>query len=286
MCLIWAFSLLATVPATALDRIAQHVVIVGLDGCRPEAIRQAEAPVMQQLAREGAVCWKARAVQPTVTQVNWAAMLTGCMPEKNGINQHPVTEATLGKISSNSPSIFQLAAANNLSSVAFLGHWKLFALETNTPNIRFEHSPYEARNVSAIAAEHLARNRPALCFVYMGDLDGAGHKFGWLSSEQLNVAKTVDTSVGTLVRTLRDNEMWNSTLLLITSDHGGHDRSHSEGTEADFTIPWIAAGPLVKQGIVIERSLSTCDTAATAAFFLGLDAAPVWDGRPVTEIVK
>src|SRR5690349_18176071 len=83
---------LAASTANALDRIAEHVVIIGLDGCRPEAISRAEAPVLQQLAREGAVCWKARAVEPTVTQVNWAAMLTGCMPSKNSISKHPVTE--------------------------------------------------------------------------------------------------------------------------------------------------------------------------------------------------
>jgi predicted AlkP superfamily pyrophosphatase or phosphodiesterase len=241
---------------------------------------------MQQLAREGAVCWNARAVRPSVTQVNWASMLAGCLPEKTGINKHPVTEATLGKISENTPSLFQVAAANRLSSVAFLGHWKLFALETETPGVRFEHSPYEARHASAAAAEYLARHHPALCFVYMGDLDGAGHKFGWLSPEQLNAVKDVDAAVGLLVKALRDAEMWDRALLIITSDHGGHDRSHSEGTEADMTIPWIAAGPLVKHGVVVERQISTCDTAATAAYFLGLEAHPNWDGRPVAEILK
>src|SRR6476661_5086036 len=100
--------------ASGLERLAQRVVIIGLDGCRPEAIAQADAPVMQRLAREGAVCWKARAVQPTVTQVNWAAMLTGCRPSKNGISKHPVTETTLGKISPSTPSILQVANANKL----------------------------------------------------------------------------------------------------------------------------------------------------------------------------
>src|SRR5436853_534349 len=124
-------------PIQAVERVAKHVLIIGLDGCRPEAIKQADAPVMQQLAREGAVCWNARAVQPTVTQVNWAAMLTGCLPDKNGITKHPVTEATLAKISERTPSIFQLAAVNKLPSAAFLGHWKLYAIETETPGARF-----------------------------------------------------------------------------------------------------------------------------------------------------
>jgi len=270
----------------AADRIAEHVVVIGLDGCRPEAISQADAPVLQQLARDGAVCWKAQGVKPTVTQVNWAAMLTGCSPSKNGIDRHPVTEATLGKIAARTPSIFQVAGAQGLASVAFLGHWKLYSLETEAPGIRFEHSPYEARHAAALAAEYFRRNRPALCFVYMGDLDGAGHKFGWLSPEQLKAMNEVDTALGALVKTIRAAGVWNSTLLIVTSDHGGHDKSHSEGTEADITIPWIAAGPLVKPGKVIDRPISTCDTAATVAHFLGLERPGIWDGKPVLEIVK
>jgi arylsulfatase A-like enzyme len=120
----------------------------------------------------------------------------------------------------------------------------------------------------------------------MGDLDGAGHKFGWLSPEQFHTVKEVDAGIGKIVKTLRDCEMWDSTLLMVTSDHGGHDRSHSEGTAADIAIPWIAAGPLVKERTVIGRPLSTCDTAATAAYFLGLECAPSWDGKPAMEVVK
>lgn len=271
---------------TALDRIAQHVVVIGLDGCRPEAIRQAQAPVLQRLVREGAVCWKAQAVHPTVTQVNWSAMLTGCVPAKNGIDTHPITEETLGKISPQTPSVFQLAAAHDMTSVAFLGHWKLYPLETAGPKIQFEHSPYEARHASAVAAEYLRQNRPILCFVYMGDLDGAGHQYGWLSPEQLKAMNEVDIAVGTIVKTLQEAGMWQSTLLLVTSDHGGHDKSHSAGTAEDATIPWIAAGALVKPGTLIERPISTCDTAATAAHFLGMEPPAIWDGKPVLEIVK
>jgi arylsulfatase A-like enzyme len=120
----------------------------------------------------------------------------------------------------------------------------------------------------------------------MGDLDGAGHKYGWLSLEQLKTMNEVDTAVGMLVETMRQAGMWKSTLLIVTSDHGGHGKSHSMGTEEDITIPWIAAGPLVKPSTLIERPVLTCDTAATVAHFLGLDRPAIWDGTPVLEIVK
>jgi hypothetical protein len=50
----------------------------------------------------------------------------------------------------------------------------------------------------------------------------------------------------------------------------------------DMTIPWIASG----RGILpmqLKTQVHTTDTAATAAFALGLPIPPEWDGIPVTE---
>src|SRR6187399_495051 len=69
----------------AADRRAEHVVVIGLDGCRPEAIQQAAGPVLKNLWQFGAWTWKAQAAKPSVTQVNFAGILTSCVPEKHGI---------------------------------------------------------------------------------------------------------------------------------------------------------------------------------------------------------
>src|SRR3954471_11999706 len=71
----------------AADRMAEHVVVVGLDGCRPEAIQRAAGPVLKGLWQSGAWTWKAQAAKPSVTQVNFAGILTGCLPEKHGITE-------------------------------------------------------------------------------------------------------------------------------------------------------------------------------------------------------
>jgi arylsulfatase A-like enzyme len=49
-----------------------------------------------------------------------------------------------------------------------------------------------------------------------------------------------------------------------------------------MTIPWIAAGPGI-QPKVLTTLIHTIDTAATAAFALGLPIPPEWDGAPVYE---
>src|SRR5690349_8025073 len=74
---------------------AKHVLLIGLDGARADAIRDNAGPAIKSLIDNGTVCWNAQAVKPSVTQVNWASILTGCKPATHGIDQHPVTEEQL-----------------------------------------------------------------------------------------------------------------------------------------------------------------------------------------------
>jgi arylsulfatase A-like enzyme len=76
--------------------------------------------------------------------------------------------------------------------------------------------------------------------------------------------------------------MYESTMIIVTSDHGGHDTTHGHNQPEDMTIPWIISGPRVKPGQLSEQVYVT-DTAATAAFVLGLPLQPEWDGAPVLE---
>jgi hypothetical protein len=50
----------------------------------------------------------------------------------------------------------------------------------------------------------------------------------------------------------------------------------------DMTIPWIASGAGI-QPKALTSPIHTMDTAATAAFALGLSLPPEWDGVPVYE---
>jgi arylsulfatase A-like enzyme len=50
----------------------------------------------------------------------------------------------------------------------------------------------------------------------------------------------------------------------------------------DMTIPWIISG-LGIQNRQLPSPVYTMDTAATAAFALGLPIPPEWDGAPAYE---
>src|SRR3954463_2581030 len=189
------------------DRLAEHVVVIGLDGCRPEAIQQAGGPVLKSLWQSCAWTWKAQAAKPSVTQVNFAGILTSCLPEKHGIAktewEHSIP---LPKVKV--PTIFTVLAGSKMNAAGFLGHEKLYPSETEGEGIHIEHSPYQAHAVAPLAARYLKEKKPDFCFIYMGDLDGAGHKYGWLSAEQLVLMPDIDAALKLIVDALRESGQW------------------------------------------------------------------------------
>jgi len=85
-----ALSLLAPslAPAAAPDGArAEHVVLVSIDGLRPEFYRDADwpTPTLQWLARQGASADAVRGVYPTVTYPSHTSMITGALPARHGI---------------------------------------------------------------------------------------------------------------------------------------------------------------------------------------------------------
>jgi len=119
-------------------------------------------------------------------------------------------------------------------------------------------------------------------FVHFATTDDMGHVYGWMSNEQLSVLYRADQAIGNLLAELDATGIRSDTLFIVTADHGGHDLGHGSSLPEDMTIPWIASGAGILPG-ELTSPVHTIDTAATAAFALGLQIPPEWDGAPVYE---
>jgi hypothetical protein len=75
-----------------------------------------------------------------------------------------------------------------------------------------------------------------------------------------------------------------TTLVIITSDHGGTGVSHGDASiPANKTIPWMVFGPCVRAGHEITGEVRIFDSAAIALWGLGLGIPADMDGRIVSE---
>ena len=112
-------------------------------------------------------------------------------------------------------------------------------------------------------------------FVHFSDPDEYGHSHGWMSKEYLHAVHNSDGCLATVLAAIDASPDAASTLVIVTADHGGHGKKHSDGHVAvDRDIPWIVRGPGVGRGVVLDESVETVDTAATTLAALGLPALP------------
>jgi bisphosphoglycerate-independent phosphoglycerate mutase (AlkP superfamily) len=134
------------------------------------------------------------------------------------------------------------------------------------------------------AVETIETSLPNILFIHFPDTDRVGHAYGWLSTNQLYAITFVDGLVGEVIAALEEGGYLNRTLLIITSDHGGHDRVHGDDFWQDRTIPWLAVGPGVPRGVTLNGPINIYDTAATTLHAFDLPIPEYWDGQPVLDI--
>jgi arylsulfatase A-like enzyme len=68
--------------------------------------------------------------------------------------------------------------------------------------------------------------------------------------------------------------------VIITADHGGHERSHGTRMPEDMTVPMIFIGKSFERGKRLE-GCSTLDIAPTVAHVMGLSAEREWEGKSI-----
>ena len=83
--LIIIAALLIPVEAAVSAANPRHVVLIVWDGMRPDFVTEKYAPTLDRLAHDGVRFRNHHSVYPTATDVNGAALATGCYPNRNGL---------------------------------------------------------------------------------------------------------------------------------------------------------------------------------------------------------
>lgn len=182
------------------------------------------------------------------------------------------------------PTVFSLAHEAGFSTAMVFGKQKLnYLVLPNSADELFGTDTHDSE-VKDQALGFIEAGLPNILFIHFPDVDRVGHSYGWMSSYQLEAITFVDGLIGEIVAALDRGGYLDSTLLIITADHGGHGRRHGDDSPGDRTIPWLAAGPGVPQGIILTTPINTYDTAPTVLYALKLSIPEGWDGKPILGI--
>lgn len=259
------------------------VLIIGIDGCRPDAMMKAQTPNLDQLMNEGAYTMKAQTDPMTFSGPAWSAMLTGVFHEKHGVISNGYEDPdTL-----NYPHFFRRIKQSfpDKSCYSFVTWGPIHKILRSGDSDYAETFPNDSITAYA-AADKIEHQNPDLVFIQLDQVDGAGHSFDYLpeSENYLRAIERADHQIGQILEALQNRtsfpeEDW---LIIITADHGGSDFGHGKDIPEHREIFYIVNGQSVKKA-EITGAVEVVDVAVTAMDHMGLEIREEWnlDGKVV-----
>ena len=269
--------------------VPSRVLIISIDGCRPDVALRADMPHLRGLMVRGSFSFWANTTDVAITLPSHVSMLTGVTPEKHGIHynddkptnkpEHPLV-----------PTLFDLAKKKGYTTAICAGKSKFRAFDTDGAlDWKFIKEASDD-DVASAAAAIIREHKPQVLFVHFPDCDRVGHAEGWGSQRQVAVLAKADAALGVVLSALDEEHLTDSTLIILTADHGGNGRTHGGLDPRSRTIPWIAAGPGVKPNydltLNIKLVIHTYDTFATACDVLGIPMPANSDGKAILDIFE
>jgi hypothetical protein len=270
----------------------RKAIVVSIDGLRPDLLLLARTPNIRQLIARGAYSMWARTTPNAITLPSHVSMMTGVSPRRHEIEWNrelPLKEPIYPRV----PTLFEAAKRHGYTTALAAGKEK-FDLFDRPGVLDWKHIPHTATSETATvigpAVQIIREHQPDVMMVHLPSVDNVGHLIGWATPKQMQAIEDADAAVGQIVKAMDDAQMSGSTLLIITSDHGGAGRTHGPDDFRARYIPWIAVGPGIRHIDLTtypKLVINTEDTFATVCWMLGIPPTlPDLDGQPVKLILE
>ena len=278
------------------------MLVVTIDTLRADRLgvygaRTVATPAIDRLAREGA--WASHAVvHAPLTRPSHASLFTGLLPPEHGLRDN-----VSPPLAPDVPVLAEQLKRNGFSTAAFIaspvldrqsGLARGFDVYSDRFAAGVDRRPGDA--VVAEAAEWLKGKTRFFAWVHLFDPHAPYLPPGRYADEYQGrpydgTVAWSDELVGRLIEALRASGALDSTLVVVTSDHGESLGEHGEDVhgyfvyEATLRVPLVIRGPGVKSGTRIEGLVRTIDVQPTVLGMLGLPA-PRGSGRSIVAALR
>lgn len=253
------------------------VIVVLVDGMRPDGIQQCGESFLEELAAESTASFSARTVYPSMTLPCHTSLFFSVEPERHGVltNDWRPMARPIDSIGD--------ATARYYKKAAMFYNWEQLRDLNRPGSLHYSHFesgdlPHEEamereQVMTGLAIDYIQRENPDFVFLYLGHTDHAGHEYGWMTQPYLEAIANASQCIRRVKEALCPEYH-----LIVTADHGGHDRDHGSRMAEDMTIPMIFHGPSFAAGEQ-PKELSIKDIAPTVASLLGMRRPPQWEGK-------
>ncbi|MGW6687768.1 alkaline phosphatase family protein [Streptomyces sp. NPDC054961] len=276
--------------------VTNKVLVIGIDGTVLDRVKAADAPHLNGLMAQGLTARSTLYANPmaaTSSGPGWSTIATGVWPDKHGVKDNSFTGKNytahpdfLTRIENARPALNTYAAADWEPVTSTDQNGPVFSAKVDKRlNLKGDRDGYgsEDPKIAAAASAELRDQNPDAAFVYLGEIDHAGHTSGAASQEYLNAIARVDKLVGQLLTAVQSRptygqENWK---ILVTTDHGHTDPGGHGGSGIQERGTFvIAKGAGIPAGSV-RSDVRLVDVAATALAQVGVPAGSAVDGIPL-----
>lgn len=267
--IIFILTLAAAVYGTAYAQKVKHVVLVSIDGLRPEFYKDKSwpAPNLQRLMTEGVYADAVRSVFPSVTYPSHTAIVTGAYPARHGIYYNGImnskngawyweenliktktlwdalkeagmtSAAVMWPVTVGAPIDynFPVRRANRdekgdqlsitrpyVTPASFLEDYEKLNGKLSPADFSHANDQFD-KTVGRMANYIIKTHKPKLTAVHYLGADHTQHDHGRDAREVKRAVAVIDSMIGTLIKTVEDAGLKNSTAIIITGDHGHVD---------------------------------------------------------------
>ena len=270
--------LLLCVPLFIYAQTTKKVLIIGIDGCRADALELANTPTIDNLIANGIYSPDALNDDITISGPGWSAILCGVWSDKH----LSVDNSFVGTDYTNYPPLFKrIEDFNSDLNTVSICNWNPINDYIVQNHADFKLNVSSDLEVSNEAINYLSSNDPDCMFLHFDDVDHAGHADGFSPnvSQYITAIEGVDSYISPIIQSISQrpnyaNEDW---LILITTDHGGLGTSHGGNSIEEQNVFVIASGNTITQEVIrkdsslIFDSVYNCLADTTELQFDGVD---------------
>ncbi len=251
----------------------KKVLLILVDGMRPEGLT--EIPYVQKMQAAGASTLAARTIMPSVTLPCHMSLFHSVPSERHGIltNTYTPMVRPLNGICE------QLSLYKKKCGVCY--GWEPLK-DLTMPGALYRSTfmwgsklGYERvnRELTTQALQFIEEDGLDFIFLYLGWVDLAGHNTGWLSEDYYTAVKGSWEQIERIAEAVPEEY-----TVIVTADHGGHDRGHGADMDTDMVIPLFIRGADFTPGSSLDGA-NIMDIAPTIAAIVGVEPAEEWEGR-------
>ena len=283
---------------------AGHVIFIGVDGVSTPAFKDpallARMPNVKMMMENGSYTLGKRSVMPSSSAINWATIFNGLPTEQHGYghwnSSKPEIPAVLDNGRGMPPTLYTLLREQRPEAeTGCIYNWDGIGPLLDTTVLSYYlydpgyHNPdgyTMEKYTQERAVPYILEKKPAFFTFYIGDVDEVGHRCGWETPEYFDCLEETDRCVGLILQAARDAGIFDDTIFVFSSDHGGSDKGHGQLNMLHLETPFVLYGKNIRKAHVLAYPMMQYDLTATLAYALGLRIPSEWRGRPMTEMFQ